>query len=238
MADTGLDTGDPTTVHSDFRGRIKDIKSFPIAASWTSLVTNPGGDDGPGDLFSGHGTHTTGSVLGDGSRAAALGLSPIKGMAPEARLVFQAIEQTPRWTADAQLSFLKQGIRPPSSGLYGIPDDLRELFQAAYDKGARVHCNSWGGGNEGRYDGQSESVDRFIWDHRDFLVLFAVGNDGKEPSLGGKTIALGSITPPATAKNCLTVGACENDRPTEFTTANTASGGPMNFPTARSPRTR
>ena len=124
----------------------------------------------------------------------------------------------------------QQGIRPPSSGLYGIPDDLRELFQAAYDQGARVHSNSWGGGNEGRYDGQSESVDRFIWEHRDFLVLFAVGNDGKEPSLGGKTIALGSITPPATAKNCLTVGACENDRPTEFTTATYGQWWPDDFP--------
>jgi len=230
VADTGLDTGDPTTVHADFRGRIKDIKSFPIASSWTSLVTNPGGDDGPGDLFSGHGTHTTGSVLGDGSRAVALGLSPIRGMAPEARLVFQAIEQAPKWTAAAQLSFLQQGVKPPSSGLYGIPDDLRRLFQAAYDQGARVHSNSWGGGSEGRYDGQSESVDRFVWEHRDFLVLFAVGNDGKEESPGGTTIALGSISPPATAKNCVTVGACENDRPTEFITATYGHWWPDDFP--------
>ena len=230
VADTGLDTGDPTTVHADFHGRIKNIKSFPIASSWTSLVTNPGGDDGPGDFVSGHGTHTAGSLLGDGSRAAALGLSPIQGMAPEARLAFQAIEQAPKWTSDAQLSFFQQGVKPPSSGLYGIPDDLRELFQAAYDQRARVHSNSWGGGGEGRYDGQSESVDRFVWEHRDFLVLFAAGNDGRERSPRGETIALGSITPPATAKNCVTVGACENDRPTEFTTATYGQSWPDAFP--------
>ena len=217
VADTGLDTGDPKTIHADFRGRIKDLQSFPIAGSWASLVTNPGGDDGPDDRYSGHGTHTTGSVLGDGSRAQALGLSPIQGMAPEARLVFQAIEQTPKWTASAQLSFLQQGVKPPTSGLYGLPDDLRQLFQTAYDQGARIHSNSWGGGQPGEYDGQAESVDRFVWENRDFLIVFAIGNDGKEVLAGGNTIALGSITPPATAKNCVTVGACENDRPNEFT---------------------
>ncbi len=218
VADTGLDTGDPTTIHSDFKGRIKDMKSFPIAPSWNTWVTNPGGDDGPGDLYSGHGTHTTGSVLGDGSRSTTLGVTPpVQGLAPEAKLVFQAIEQTAKWTNSSKLWFLQRGMKPPVSGLYGIPDDLRDLFQAAYDQGARIHSNSWGGGDPGAYDPQSEAVDHFVWDNRDMLILFAAGNDGTEVKPGGKTIAPGSVTPPATSKNCLTVGASENNRPTDFT---------------------
>jgi subtilisin family serine protease len=40
----------------------------------------------------------------------------------------------------------------------------------------------------------------------------AAGNDGTD-SDGNGTINLRSVTPPATAKNCITVGACENLRP-------------------------
>jgi len=216
VADTGLDTGDPNTIHLDFRGRIQDITSFPIAPSWATYVTNPGADDGPDDRYSGHGTHTSGSVLGDGARAQALGLNPIQGMAPAAKLVFQAIEQTPVWTQQMQLDFLQHNQQPPTSGLYGIPDNLEDLFSAAYAKGARIHSNSWGGGNPGDYGAQSESVDRFMWNNRDFLVVIAAGNDGKEIP-GGSTIALGSVTPPGTSKNCLTVGASENPRGAQFT---------------------
>ena len=216
VADTGLDTGDPSTIHLDFHGRIKDIHSFPIAPSLNTYVLNPGGDDGPSDRYSGHGTHTSGSVLGDGSRAAALGLSPIQGMAPKAKLVFQAIEQTPQWTVQMKQYFLSQHKKPPVSGLYGIPDNLLDLFDAAYSKGARIHSDSWGGGKPGDYDNQAASVDRFVWEHRDFLVVIAAGNDGKE-SGASSTIELGSVTPPGTAKNCLTVGACENNRAADFT---------------------
>ena len=228
VADTGLDTGDPNTIHADFRNRIKDITSFPISPSYNQAVTNPGGDDGPADLYSGHGTHTTGSVLGDGSRAVTLGLAPIQGLAPKAKLVFQAIEQTPKWTTDMQQYFLQNGEKPPVSGLYGIPDNLLDLFDAAYGKGARIHSNSWGGGKAGDYDNQSGAVDRFVWEHRDFLIVIAAGNDGKEV-VGGNTIELGSVTPPGTAKNCLTVGASENNRAADFT-ATYGQWWPGDFP--------
>ena len=68
VADSGLDTGDAQTVHADFRGRVVNIESWPIAPSLAPFVTNPGGDDGASDDFSGHGTHVAGSVLGNGSR--------------------------------------------------------------------------------------------------------------------------------------------------------------------------
>ena len=113
VCDSGLDTGNAATVHLDFRGRIEDITSYPITLS-EEAVHNPGGDDGAADIHSGHGTHVVGSVLGDGTTAASLGLDLIRGMATESRLVFQAIEQQPQWTQAAIDYFATYGITPPA----------------------------------------------------------------------------------------------------------------------------
>jgi len=217
VADTGLDTGVSLTIHRDFKGRIRSIQSFPITLSMSPLLSNPGGDDGAADVYSGHGTHVCGSILGDGTRSTELGLDPIRGTAPEAELVFQAVEQTTNWNLIGVWFWLLQsGQQPPHHGLYGIPEDIGDLFQAAYDQGARIHSNSWGGGEPGAYDAQCEDLDRFVWDHKDFLVLVAAGNDGEDTHPTGDGIDPGSVTSPGTAKNCLTVGACENDRAGEF----------------------
>ncbi len=216
IADSGIDTGNASTIHPDFRGRIERIESWPIAPSMNDWITNHGADDGASDDFSGHGTHVAGSVLGDGSRSIALGLPPVQGMAPEARLVFQAIEQRPQWTFSAQLQFLANNTEVPKSGLYGIPDDLKDLFQSAYDSGARIHNNSWGGGTPGDYDTQCRDLDQFVWDNDDFLVVVAAGNSGKDAENPNGHIDPMSVDSPGTAKNCITVGACENERGSEF----------------------
>jgi serine protease AprX len=218
IADTGLDTGETDTLHLDFRDRVNLIQSYPIKPSLTSYVLNPSGDDGASDSYSGHGTHVAGSALGSGEQARELGLSSIPiGMAPEAKLVFQAIEQTPKWNREGKLLWLTQYRQnPPKSGLFGIPDDLGQLFQEAYNIGVRIHSNSWGGGEAGAYDSQCEDLDRFVWEHKDFLVVVAAGNDGKHSSSGTPGIDQGSITAPGTAKNCLTVGASENKRDGQF----------------------
>ena len=231
VADTGLDTGDPEMIHPDFMGRVKDIRSFPIA-SWRSVyLKNPEGDDGPADIYSGHGTHVAGSVIGNGARAEALGLEPVRGTAPEAQLVFQAIEQTMHWKKKVIRKYRKKGIKLPKRGLYGIPPDLRELFQPAYDQGARIHSNSWGGSPPGEYKAQCWAVDQFIWDHKDFLILVAAGNEGEDIKSMGKGIDPSNLNSPATAKNCLTVGACENNRAGEFSDTYGA-WWPRSFPIA------
>lgn len=105
-----------------------------------------------------------------------------------------------------------RGIQPPESGLFGIPENLKTLFQYAYVNGCRIHTNSWGStGDFGKYDIQCEQIDSFIWDRKDFTLLFAAGNESKDANHNGK-IDFGSVTPPATAKNCITVGASENNR--------------------------
>lgn len=140
----------------------------------------------------GHGTHVAGSVLGDG-KSETMGGS-IRGSAPKAKLVLQSVLD-------------RQG------GLGGLPDDLNNLFKAPYENdGARVHTNSWGGPAFGRYTVDSQQVDQFVWEHRDMVICFAAGNDGVDRNSNG-VIDNGSIAAPGTAKNCITVGATENNRP-------------------------
>ena len=206
IADTGIDTGDPSTIHEDFRGRIAGIKSWPIIAYWDPWITNSGADDGPEDVDSGHGTHVAGSVLGDGKLSQGGPERSIRGLAPEASLFFQAIEQKMSWKTDWHRKNYGTYV------LSGIPENIGELFLQAYQAGARIHTNSWGGGDYGAYDEQSHDLDAFVWEHKDMVILFAAGNDGSDTNRDGK-IDTQSITPPATAKNCIAVGASESLRP-------------------------
>ncbi|MBN3939893.1 S8 family serine peptidase [Nostoc sp. NMS9] len=197
IADTGLDTGEKAILHPDFQGRVKIIKSYPIRPSDSNRVNNPNDDDGASDKYSGHGTHVAGSALGSGRMAQNYGLPPIQGMAPEAELIFQAVEQTPKWKIQEMHSFLKRKLIPPASDLLGIPSNIKTLFEFAFTNGARIHSNSWGGGEFGCYNRRCLQLDEFVWQHKDFLIVFAAGNKGNQQ---------GTITPPGTAKNCLTIG--------------------------------
>ncbi|MEU6860544.1 S8 family serine peptidase [Glycomyces sp. NPDC046736] len=219
VADSGLDNGDPETVHPDVRGRVAGISSWPTRSVLGPFTNDgPGHDDGPADVESGHGTHVTGSVLGDGAAARAAGAEPVpSGIAPGAEVFFQAIAQKVRWKSLAELA--AAGLQPftfpwppPASGLYGIPGDIVELFAEAYAAGARVHTNSWGAPLAGEYSQNARAVDEFAWSHPDMLVLFAAGNDGEDADADGQ-IDPDSMGSPGTAKNCLTVGATENRRP-------------------------
>ncbi len=226
VCDTGLDTGHPETIHQDFRGRIVAIKSYPITPIWAADIYNPGDDDGPGDEGDGHGTHVAGSVLGSGAASLHVpGITrPIRGLAPEARLVFQAVEQELDWKDFADE--LEYGRYP----LAGLPEDLTPLFRWAYDRGARIHSDSWGGGEPGEYDEQCRQLDEFVWRHGDFCVVVSAGNDGTDADGDGKINAM-SVTPPATAKNAIAVGATESLRPV-FHTETYGGWWPDDYPVA------
>jgi subtilisin-like proprotein convertase family protein len=226
VCDTGLDTGDPASIHTDFKGRVAWINSYPIKSYYAPYIDNPGGDDGPADFDSGHGTHVTGSVLGNGD--ASIGLSglegPIRGLAHRAKLVFQAVEQEMKWKNTAYYQSIGRYL------LAGIPNDIQTLFADAYDNKARIHSNSWGGGDPGVYDTQCEQLDRFVWEHKDFCVLVAAGNDGTDNDGDGKINPM-SVTSPATAKNCICIGACENERPS-FNNNHYGDWWPDDYPVA------
>lgn len=213
VADTGLDTGDESTLHPDFRERIRLIKSYPMRDSLKEKANNPDDNDGPADLYSGHGTHVAGSAVGNGTQAKALNRPLIQGTAPEACLIFQAVDQTVKWSQEAYDDYQKiYHTPPPERSFFGIPNELGILFEEAYANGARIHSNSWGGGGIGHYNRRCEDVDEFVWNHRDFLIVFAAGNKGRNSFSHQKYIDQPSVDPPGTAKNCLTVGASENER--------------------------
>jgi hypothetical protein len=222
VCDTGIDTGDPSSIHPDFAGRVLAVKSYPITSDWNTIISNPGGDDGAADFDSGHGTHVSGSVLGNG--AASVGTAAVvRGHAFKAKLVFQAVEQEMKWKPNAPADLKKERYV-----LAGIPNNLKPLFQFAYDQGARVHSNSWGGGDPGAYDDQCRQFDQFVWDNKDMCFVIAAGNDGSDHD-GDGSINLMSVTSPGTAKNCITVGACENNRP-EFDGELYGDWWPTDFP--------
>lgn len=226
VCDTGLDTGDATTIHPDFHGRIAAITSFPITRDFAPFINNPGGNDGPSDRDSGHGTHVAGSVLGDGASSAGLSglVGPIRGLSYKARLIFQAVEQEVDWKNPADETRFGRFL------LAGIPADLTVLLQDAYTRGARIHSNSWGGGDPGAYDVQCDQLDRFVWRHQDMCVLVAAGNDGTDQD-GDGIINSMSVTSPGTAKNCITVGASENER-SQFNAETYGRWWPNDYPSA------
>lgn len=200
VADTGLGDGTPAGAHPDIPvARIVAINNWPGKADICFATVQ---DDGARDVDSGHGTHTSGSVLSDGGAS-----GEGKGVAPAAKLVFQASEN---W---ATLTPLCQSAGEPTAGYFltGLPDKLKKLFQQAYSAGARVHSNSWGSSVAGDYTANSRQVDQFVWKKRDMTVTFSNGNSGVDNNNDG-VVDLGSVGAPATAKNVISVGASENDR--------------------------
>lgn len=225
IADSGLDSGQQDDLHLDLRGRVRSIQSFPISTAFSHLVDNPKGDDGAADRNSGHGTHVAGIVAGNGTAAREAGLAvKIVGMCPAAEIVFQALEQTPQWNLEGKLKFLDRGVDVPMFGLYGLPRDLRKLFSKAFEQGARIHCNAYGSGSEAKYDSRCTQLDQFVWDHQDFLPVVAAGNEGV-PLAGPPHIAPMTLSSPGTAKNCLTVGAAEEERGNGFEFSGETYGG-------------
>jgi len=139
------------------------------------------GDGSTADTDSGHGTHVACTVLGDGTRGG------YKGVASGANLYFQAMEQD------------------SSGNMFSA--SINYLVNTAYNNGARTHTNSWGSQDtsiNGQYTSDSEDIDdranyydRYYSGRQGMTILFAAGNDGPDP---------GSIGPPSTAKNSVTVG--------------------------------
>jgi hypothetical protein len=62
------------------------------------------------------------------------------------------------------------------------------------------------------YSASSSEIDDFVWNHQDCVICFAAGNDATDKNSVG-VVDLGSVGGEAAAKNCITVGASESNRP-------------------------
>lgn len=147
----------------------------------------------------GHGTHVAGTIAGDQSFIN--GSTDHAGMAFGAKLTVQDIG------ADGFFDCLL--------GFVNVPASLTSAYNASYALGARIHTNSWGS-TSNAYDTYSVNVDQFMWTHPDYLIVFANGNGGP---------GSGTVGSPATAKNCVSVGASQQ-APNQNTIASYSSRGP------------
>jgi hypothetical protein len=148
---------------------------------------------------SGHGTHTSGSIAGDSSPYADCagfttpGRNGGDGLAPGAKLVVEEM-------GDGFEYLNNRG------------GTLWNLADVAFQNGARIHSNSWGGacydalgtcqpGCTLPYDSFARDADLAMWSHPDLLVVAAAGNAGQfcPPPL--------TVGMPGNAKSVLTVGA-------------------------------
>ncbi|MCX7557571.1 S8 family serine peptidase [Xanthomonadaceae bacterium JHOS43] len=151
----------------------------------------------------GHGTHVAGSILGNNNVAnpgvdcvnytTPGGHTDLDGTAPGAKLVMQE--------SGSDLRYLNN-----------TGGTVYHAAQIAYDNGARLHSNSWGGGCTNlfgacvagctvTYDQEARDADRVMTDYDDLLLVFAAGNDATACPNGN------NVGSPGNAKNVLTVGA-------------------------------
>lgn len=72
FADTGLDTGNPATLHPDFAGRLLHVYDIGRLTNWSDTYY--------------HGTHVAGSLFGSGAASG----GQYRGAAPAAQFVFQS----------------------------------------------------------------------------------------------------------------------------------------------------
>ena len=161
-----------------------------------------------------HGSHVCGTAAGEWPTGTSIagwaaipgftataGYDPYEGNAYGAKLVFQDLGRQ-----DSPYVYPPPDLNDPTAPgmLHGVmfPGTVG-LFPQAMGDGAFIHTNSWGGGTYGAYEAYCQDIDEMMWANPNFLVIFSNGNDGP----GSMT-----ITPPATAKNCLSAGASETSK--------------------------
>jgi hypothetical protein len=210
MADTGLDAnscyfnGDAlpavnTWSTADGYGTLTSPSHRKIVAynflyscdQWqTANCENPA-DYTKWDTF-GHGTHVAGNMVGDSDNNPET-FAGEDGMAPAAKIVVQDAGFASNACSDGP------GFDCPVM-------KLDPLFEQTRVQGASIHNNSWGDNEDVapplqcNYSARSQDVDRYMWEHKDFLIVYAAGNSGA----GNADFSVGS---PSTNKNGLSIGS-------------------------------
>ena len=188
-SDSGIDTGDVETMHEDLRNQVVGIKIAPGCTKYDDI---------------GHGTHTAGSIVGDGTLSDGM----IRGTA---------------WGAKLYAWFCSTG-----DGGISTPSTLDELFRPDQENyPAYIHSASWGSSQGGKYTAQSQRIDDWTWKHDDFLPVYSAGNDGSGMQTIGSPATAKNLLAVGATQN-LRTGYPRNDHPTgkPEKTASFSSRGP------------
>ncbi len=192
MADTGLDY-----CHEMFR---QDAGQCGIPGAGHRKVQSylqPTGACGNAVDDHGHGTHVAGTLIGDAPESGGYGTYNLRdGHGFQGRIIVEDLQAPGSTTQNCVGSNFCDGTG------FCIPANFYNLFLPSFNAGSRVHSNSWGHPNLGNtYCYGATQTDSFMWEHPDFLVLFAAGNEGSNP---------GTLRCEANAKDIVTVGGTEN----------------------------
>ncbi|HKZ48868.1 MAG TPA: S8 family serine peptidase [Thermoplasmata archaeon] len=189
-------TGSQSIYNFTDLNRRKIARYFPMSVVaegklWYGVGGDPNaGKDSPNDPFGcrfGHGTAVASTAAGNDDPIGIMSPGTDDGIGKGAKIFFEDIgTETPTAGCASGLD----------STLSYIPDSYADMFQPAYDGGARIHSNSWGSPNSD-YDLEARMIDHYVWQHPDFLVIFSNGNNG--PSLG-------TVGSPAVNKNGMGIG--------------------------------
>ncbi|PTL58636.1 S8 family serine peptidase [Paraconexibacter algicola] len=194
VTDEGLDTGNAADIgHTDFRVGGSAANPSRVGRIVNARTTGPVED---GSDCGGHGTINAGIAAGFTANTTpatdvdAAGYRYSMGVAPRARINATRVFQC--------------------SGPWNAPN-LSTVADTTYAAGTRIHTNSWGANSGGAYTPEAQLFDRIVRDaqpgtagNQQLVEVFSAGNSGPNP---------GTIGSPGTAKNVLTVGATESERP-------------------------
>jgi subtilisin family serine protease len=181
---TGVDTG-----HPDFGGRAVVAPGEYTPASCS------------GHTGCRHATHVAGTIAGDGLRSASEGgtAEQWRGMAPEARIYsYEFIDESDLWAEVVDAIDRYDIHQTQNSWGYCIDDGDPSC----------APCSTYGD-----YEGLAEIEDRLVRGEggKRLSVVFSAGNSRNDvtscPLNGSPYLNYGTLTPPGTAKNTLTVGA-------------------------------
>ncbi len=213
LVDTGLDNGATSPTIEDFydytnatsTSRVLSVAASSYCSNWVCSLLQGGCVSTDTD---GHGTHTAGSIVGNGYNALAQ-----RGLTSQATAADPVFDYA--WGAGQAPEANLRVIRSLSGngGLcIQVPNDWNTLYSYASSP-ARSASNSWGNATF-TYGGNSYTADNVMWTKQDYLIVVAAGNTGPATS---------QVAQPGNAKNIISVGAAQNHRADKGGYADSAS---------------